>query len=58
MGIYRVIASATSTVRIAAAIASGQKLSLGELPTGPYCSTLKPVPGPEHRRLWTDAACP
>lgn len=43
--VYRVIAKVTSTARIAAAIASGQKLSLGELSTGLYCRTLKLVPG-------------
>ena len=32
--VYRVIARANSTARIAAATASGQKLSLGELSTG------------------------
>jgi hypothetical protein len=38
-------ATANSTARIAAPIASGQKLSLGELFTGLYCRTLKPEPG-------------
>ncbi len=42
--IYRVIAKANSTARITAATASGQKLSLGELSTGLYCRTIKPVP--------------
>lgn len=38
-----VIARANSTARIAAAIASGQKLSLGELFTGLYWPTIKPT---------------
>jgi hypothetical protein len=42
---YRIIATANSTAKIAPAIASGQKLSLGEVFTGPYCRTLNPVPG-------------
>ena len=37
---YYHTAKANSTARIAAAIASGQKLSLGVLFTGLYCRTL------------------
>ena len=34
-----------STAKTATPIANGQKLSLAELFTGPYCRTLKHVPG-------------
>ena len=42
---YSRTATANSTARIATPFASGQKLSFGELFTGLYCRTLKPVPG-------------